>query len=107
MSDQRALSVILAISVVTIGLRVVPFLALARLSRSTYLRYLGQKMPTGVMVLLVAYTVKDVDVTRYPYGLPDLGALALSVVLFWITRNSLIAIGVGLAVYLVAQNWLV
>lgn len=58
MSDARAFAVIATISVVTILPRTVPFLALDRLSSNGYLRYLGTKMPTGVMVLLVAYTLK-------------------------------------------------
>jgi branched-subunit amino acid transport protein AzlD len=107
LSDPRALSVILAISVVTIFLRLIPFLALEKLSSSSYLQFLGEKMPTGVMVLLVAYTLKDQTVTKYPYGLPHLGALLVSVALYWKTRNSLLAIGLGLAMYMVAVNMIV
>jgi branched chain amino acid efflux pump len=107
MSDTRALAVILTISVVTVLLRCVPFLALDRLSSNGYLRYLGRKMPTGVMVLLVTYTLKNLDLTEYPYGWPSIGALLLSAGLYWKTSNSLSSIGLGLALYLVAVNCIV
>jgi branched-subunit amino acid transport protein AzlD len=107
MSDSRAFAVIATISVVTVLLRTIPFLALDRLSTNGYLRYLGTKMPTGVMVLLVAYTLKDLDLTKYPYGLPDILALVLSAGLYWKTSNSLSSIGLGLALYLVAVNAIV
>ncbi|MBV9821008.1 MAG: AzlD domain-containing protein [Actinobacteria bacterium] len=107
MSDTRALAVILTISVVTVLLRSVPFLALERLAGNSYLRYLGTKMPTGVMVLLVAYTLKNLDLTKYPYGLPSIGALLLSAGLYWRTSNSLSSIGLGLALYLLAVNCIV
>lgn len=70
MGDAQAIAVIATISVVTVLLRVVPFVALDRLSSNGYLRYLGAKMPTGVMILLVAYTLKNLDLTKYPYGCP-------------------------------------
>lgn len=107
MGDTRALAVILTISVVTVLLRSIPFLALDRLSDNGYLRYLGAKMPTGVMVLLVLYTLKNLDLTRYPYGLPSILALLLSAGLYFKTSNSLSSIGLGLALYLVAVNCVV
>ena len=105
MTDARAFAVIITISVVTVLLRLTPFVAIDRLSSNTYLRYLGQKMPTGVMVLLVAYTLKDLDLTVRPYGLPEGTALLISISLYWKTRNALLSIGLGLATYLVAVNW--
>lgn len=105
-TDWRALSVIVTISAVTIGLRYAPILLMKKLANNGYLRYLGERMPPGVMILLVLYTLKDQDLTRYPYGLPDLAALALSVVIYWKTRNSLLAIGAGLASYIFAVNCL-
>ena len=107
MGDLRAFAVIATISAVTVLLRVVPFLALERLSENGYLRYLGARMPTGIMVLLVVYTMKDLDLTKYPYGLPNILALVLSAGLYWRTHNSLSSIGLGLALYLVAVNGIV
>ncbi len=102
--DARAFAVIMTISLVTVGLRVAPFVALDRLASNQYLRYLGVRMPIGVMIILVTYTLKDLDPTVYPYGLPHLVALLLSIWLYWTTNNSLVAIGTGLTTYLIAVN---
>jgi branched-subunit amino acid transport protein AzlD len=102
--DTRMLSVVVTISVVTIALRAAPFLAMDRIARSGYLRNLGAQMPIGVMVLLVAYTIKDENFMRYPYGLPHIAAAALTVVLYLTIRNSLVAIVSGLALYMVLVN---
>ena len=104
-TDLRAFSVIITISAVTIGLRYAPFLLMKRLAKNGYLRYLGESMPPGVMLLLVLYTLKGKDVTHYPYCLPDLAALALSVLIYWKSRNALLAIGAGLASYIFAVNF--
>ncbi len=104
MGDAQAIAVITTISVVTVLLRVIPFLALDRLSSSGYLRYLGAKMPTGVVIMLVAYTLKDLNLTKYPYGVPSILALVLSAGLYWRTSNSLSSIGLGLGLYLTAVN---
>lgn len=103
-TDWRALSVILTISIVTIALRYTPILLMKNLENNGYLRFLGERMPPGVMILLVLYTLKDQDLTRYPYGLPELVALSLSVLIYWITKNSLLGIGVGLATYIFSVN---
>lgn len=103
-SDSRALVVIVVISLVTIALRVVPFFALGQLSSSAYMKFLGEKMPTGVMILLVGYTVKDQDLTVYPYGLPLVGSLVLAAVMYWKTDNSLLSIGGALALYMILVN---
>lgn len=103
-TDHRAFAVIAVISAVTIALRATPFLAIEKLSANRYLRFLGEKMPTGVMILLVAYTLKDDDFTRAPYGLPTLVALLIAIVGYVATRNALLSIGIALTTYLVAVN---
>ncbi len=103
-SDWRALAVIATISAVTIVLRIAPFALLRRGAGDGYLRYLRDAMPPGVMLLLVAYTLRDLDPTRYPYGLPELIALALSLGLYWRTGRALLSIGVGLGCHLLFVN---
>ncbi|NGO77798.1 branched-chain amino acid transporter [Streptomyces sp. YC504] len=110
-SDLHAFAVIAVISVVTIALRVAPFFVLGKPDSDSqvngYLRYIGEKMPTGVMVLLVAYTIKDLNVTVYPYGLPTLVSLVVAAVLYWKTDNSLLSIGGGVALYMTLVNGVV
>lgn len=97
--NTQALMVVVTISVVTVLLRVTPFVAIDFLRSSVFLRYLGKVMPVGVMALLVGYSLLDVDFTRAPYGLPEIVIMMASGVLYWRTRNPLLSIGSGLAAY--------
>ncbi|MFC7978280.1 branched-chain amino acid transporter permease [Streptomyces cinereoruber] len=107
LSDAHAFAVVGVIALVTLALRAAPFLVLRRPAAHGYLRHLGEKMPTGVMVLLVAYTVKDVDVTAHPYGLPHLVPLAVAALLYAKTDNALLSIGGGVALHMLLVNGVV
>ncbi|WP_411073117.1 branched-chain amino acid transporter permease [Streptomyces sp. cmx-4-25] len=104
LSDSRAFAVV---GVVTLALRTAPFVVLGKSAANGYLRHLGEKMPTGVMVLLVMYTLKDLDVTVHPFGLPKLVPLALAAVMYVKTDNALLSIGGGVALHMVLVNGLV
>jgi branched-subunit amino acid transport protein AzlD len=102
--DTTMLSVVLTIAAVTFALRAAPFLAMERIEHSAFLRYLGARMPVGVMVILVAFTVKDESLIRYPYGLPHVLPAALTVLLYLKLRNPLVAILAGLVLHMVIVN---
>ena len=62
--------------------------------------YLGKVLPPAMMGLLVAYCLRNVDVTAGSHGVPE--ALALVVVAglqLW-KRNVLLSIAAGTAVYM-------
>ncbi|MFB7030377.1 MULTISPECIES: branched-chain amino acid transporter permease [unclassified Streptomyces] len=107
LSDAHAFAVVGVIALVTLALRAAPFLVLRKPAADGYLRHLGEKTPTGVMVLLVAYTLKDLDVTVRPFGLPTLVPLAVAAVTYARTDNALLSIGGGVALHMVLVNGLV
>jgi len=103
--NTQALMVIVTISAVTMVLRLAPFVAIEALRDSLFLRYLGRAMPVGVMALLVAYSLLKIDLTKPPYGAPELLISAASGLLYWRTCNSLLSIGTGLAAYVVLASF--
>lgn len=106
-NDLDVLAVIAVVALVTVVLRATPFFAMRLLSRNHYLSFLGERMPVGVMVLLVAYTFKDVDFTSYPYGLPPTVSVLVALLFHWLTANALLSIGLGLACHLLIVNVIV
>ena len=66
-----------------------------------FVLYLGKALPAAVMGMLVVYTFKETVVLAYPYGIPELIALLVTVGLHLWKRNMLISIGVGTAVYMI------
>lgn len=102
--DTTMLWVVLTISAVTFALRAAPFLAMERIGSSVILRYLGARMPVGVMVILVAFTVKDENFLRYPYGLSHVLPAGLTILLYLKLRNPLVAILAGLLLHMLIVN---
>ena len=101
MSTSVYTAVLIAVmAAVTMLLRWLPFLIFHKHTPS-YILYLGKVLPTAIIGMLVIYCLKDVDVLRSPYGLPELMAGAATVGIHVWKRNSLISILYGTIVYMV------
>lgn len=62
--------------------------------------YLGKVLPPAMMGLLVVYCLKNVSVIAYPYGIPELLAICLIVLLHKWKNNVLLSIGGGTILYM-------
>ena len=102
---MTSLQMFITIALLTLGTvatRSIPFLLFpAHRETPTYIRYLGRVLPRAVIGLLVVYCLKGVAPMEYPYGLPELIAIAAIVALHFWKRNSLLSIGVGTVVYMI------
>ena len=97
---MRSALLIATMSVVTILLRALPFVAF-RKKTPPYISYLGKVLPPAMIGLLVVYCLKDITLTTRPFGIPELIAAACVVgVQVW-KRNSLASILTGTIVYMV------
>ncbi len=94
----------LTMFVVTFGLRALPFAALKPLRGSALVAYLGRHMPAGIMVILAVYTLRGVSLGEAPHGLPEALALAATVGLHLRTRNAVLSILGGAAVFMLLVN---
>jgi branched-subunit amino acid transport protein AzlD len=95
------LAAVAASAAVTWGLRALPFAVLAPLRTSAVVGYLGARMPLGVMVILIAYTVRDLPLGHPVRALPDMLALAVTIALHRWRRNAVLSILGGTAIYAV------
>ena len=97
---MRSAVLIATMSVVTILLRALPFVAF-RKKIPPYISYLGKVLPPAMIGLLVVYCLKDITLTTRPFGIPELIAAACVVgVQVW-KRNSLASILTGTVIYMV------
>ena len=65
--------------------------------------YLGKVLPGAVMGFLLIYCLKDIDIYHMPFGIPDLMCVCLVFLLYRFTKNTLISVGLGTAVYVFIQ----
>lgn len=101
MPDFHSAALIAVMSLVTIGLRFVPFWIFGE-NRKTppLITYLGQVLPYAIMGMLVVYCLKGASFTASPYALPELLGCAAVVVLHLWKRNTLLSIGGGTVCYM-------
>ena len=102
MTDQmlRAIILIAVMAVITFALRALPFLVFGKKETPKFIVYLGKVLPYAMMGMLVVFCFKGVKVTQFPYGLPELIAGAVTVVLHVWRRNTLISILFGTVSYM-------
>ncbi|MEV7525382.1 AzlD domain-containing protein [Streptomyces sp. NPDC091371] len=93
-----SVAAVLVAAAVTWALRALPFAALAPLRASATVQFLSTRMPAGVMVILVAYCLRDLPLTESRAVAP-LVALAVTVALHLWRRNALLSILGGAAVH--------
>jgi Predicted branched-chain amino acid permeases (azaleucine resistance) len=98
------LLVILAMFIATYITRALPFFILSGQEDSPNIKFFGKYLPPAVMLLLVIYCLKDLNIHIFPYGIPE--AIAVIVVIFihiW-KRNALLSILLGTTTYVIMSR---
>ena len=92
---------IVVMAAVTFLIRAFPFMLFGRAQRPPEMvLYLGRVISPAAIAMLVVYCVKEVSVAEFPFGLPELIALAVVTALHLWKRNVLLSIGAGTVVYM-------
>lgn len=99
-SPTYAAAAILIIAAVTFFTRLAPFILFSKEAPPRVVIYLGQALPPAVMAMLIVYCLRSTPVLSAPYGIPELAAIAVVVILHLWKRNNLISILSGTAVYM-------
>jgi len=95
--------IILVIGCFTFLLRAVPFLLFNKKNRATpkVIQYLGVALPPAVIGILIVYCLRNVSVSDFPFGLPELIAVVVVILLHLWKKNNLVSILGGTALYMV------
>ncbi|MBQ6595267.1 MAG: AzlD domain-containing protein [Clostridia bacterium] len=99
----EALYIIAAIAVVALvtwGLRAAPFALFGSRPLPRTMRYLGRALPPAIMTVLVIYCLRGTSFGRYPFGIPELAACALVVLLQIVKKNMYLSIIAGTVCYM-------
>ena len=94
--------IIILIAALTFGARFFPFAVFSRGGETPKaVTYIGNVLPPAVMIMLVVYCVKEVEVFSWPHGAPEAVSIAAVALLYKFTKNSLIAMVGGTVLYMV------
>ena len=97
-------------------IRLLPFVALGRMAQAAWLHYLGKYLPAMIMLLLVVYSLKSLQLldsnqltllNTSPNGLPLIIAATATVLLHLWRANALLSIigGTGFYMLLIQVVW--
>lgn len=102
MNIDRSVLVVLIMSLVTIALRILPFVVFGgKKETPKMIAYLGKVLPPAVMAMLVIYCLKDTSFSAVSGFIPQLIAAAVVVLSYLWKKNSLISIVLGTAVFMI------
>lgn len=65
-----------------------------------FVEYLGKVLPAATLGLLVIYCFKDMQFLQSPYGIPELIASLIVIILHVWKRNMLLSIAAGTVIYM-------
>lgn len=102
MTDLQAVLSVAAAVLVTALTRFLPFWVFGEKQKTPeIITYLGKVLPCAIIGMLVVYCLKDVSILDSPYGIPELIAGALVVILHLWKRNTLLSIAGGTVCYMI------
>ena len=102
MTAGKALLIIAVIAAITFLTRVLPFLLFRDPQKTPKaILYLGRVLPPATMAMLIVYCLRSTQMLAYPFGLPELLAVAVVVGLHLWKRNNLLSICGGTLLYMV------
>ncbi len=105
-SFWRSVIIIVLVALTTLATRAIPFIIFPegkKIPKSV--EYLGKVLPPAVIGMLVVYCFKSVNPLSFPFGIPELIAGSVVVVLHVWKRNNLLSIGVGTILYMVLVQY--
>ncbi len=85
----------------TMATRFLPFIVFnSKKPTPKYIQYLGKALPPAIFGMLVIYCLKDVSVLGGSHGLPELIAIAITVILHLWRKQMLLSIAGGTVCYM-------
>ncbi len=107
-TEGYLMAVMAVMLVATFATRALPFLFLRRLAEHPGFLAFGRRLPAAILTILVIYSLAGTDLQVPPYGLPELLAGAVTLVVHAWRRNALLSIvaGTGLFMLLQQSGWL-
>ena len=101
LTPLQVLITIICVALGTMTTRFAPFLLFPQSKEPpAVISYLGQVLPPAMMGLLVVYCLRNVSFTSGSYGIPELLAIIVIVILHKWKKNALLSIGSGTVIYM-------
>ena len=104
LSLNAAILATLVAALVIFATRLFPFALFSKRQPPPILRFIEKYIPPMIMAILLIYCLKAVDFTTKPFGLPQIAALAVTVITYLWKSNAMVSIFGGTAVYMLLHG---
>ena len=102
MSSTYIFLALITSGVVTFTIRLFPFLVFRNQTNlSKRMQFISSVLPQAIITILVVYCLKDISFINAPFGIPELIAVAIVVLLQWWKENTLLSIFIPTVIYMV------
>ena len=91
---------IAVIACVTVFTRALPFVLFGKKDLPPAVKYLADALPPGIMVILVCYCLRNIDIIKAPHALPELLACVAVSISWFIKKNLYVSIIIGTVCYM-------
>ena len=99
---EHAIAIISVVALCTLLTRALPFWVLGGKKEITQtVQYLGKVLPPAIMIILVIYCLKSVNIFVGSRGIPELLAIIVVAILHLWKKNTLLSIGAGTVFYMI------
>lgn len=93
---------LIVVALVTALTRAIPYLMFGgKKELPATVRYLGTVLPASIMISLVVYCLRNIDLTTFPFGLAELVSVAIVIAVQVIKENTFFSILLGTACYMI------
>jgi branched-subunit amino acid transport protein AzlD len=91
----------------TMATRFLPFIIFSeKRTTPTFIQYIGKYLPSAVFGMLVIYCLKDVSLLSGSHGIPELLAIAITVLLHKWKKQMLLSIAGGTICYMLLIHFI-
>jgi len=92
---------ILVIAAVTFATRLTPFIFFGKDKQTPpYVLYIGTYLPPAIMAMLVIYSLRDITLVSFPFGIPEFISVLTVFGLHRVKQNTLLSIVGGTVMYM-------
>ncbi len=95
------IATIAVVALVTALIRIIPFMLFAKGDVPKSVEYLGDTLPNAIMIILVIFCLRNIQITVSPYGLPEIAATLFIIIFQYKKGNTLLSILLGTAIYMI------
>lgn len=98
--DLYLISTIAVITLITVFTRAFPFLLFGKRPLPPVIKYLSDVLPAAIMIILVVYCLKGVNILSGTHGIPELISCLLIIGVHLWKKNMYLSIIVGTVSYM-------